>query len=599
MKAGEQDRRLLDLVAQMQKWSRQDWDIQNLDPVIKLMLAAVYAETEDIRDSIDRMGERVADRYYEDFIPRSMTGAMPAITIVEPQLKAINAGEEVYIDENCSFVYKNDAGKLSLTYIPVFRSRMVNFKVTCCLTSRYFSSPRGVTKLDMQTEKPNVLWLGLQVPPDLDSVFGITMLLRKTGGIMPERIYVGDSRKELSFANMDRIEDIELLEPFDSQQISGTYFSFFQKWKESLLNLPDASLLYFTDTIKDRDLFKTKAYPHVFQYCLTSDDMDAIPEKTLWLRLVFSPDYTVPDGIETRFNCIPVANVEVNQVMLTSASPMAKLQKTPDTFFLGTLNTSNKDRDQGFATEGKEYLIRDFDTACYHDGDLYRDVRNLYHHFVQDYYAFLDYNRVKDGELIRKLREIINKIGKSVGSQNARYQFDSGTYAMKNLEYSEKNTTTKVLYLTTKGGVGNLPQEGELLEVKRCPAMDKTVSVIVSATCGRDKATVDERYELLRYYTMTGDRLYTKMDIDAYLRKEILAVFGNEESKRINTRITVEGTGGTKGLQRGLYIDVLFKDKQNYDKAVSAYFASKMQQGIVSRSCLSMPVVVSLVNLDQ
>lgn len=595
----EKDAKNMDLLAQIRKWSEKDWDAQNMDPVVQMMLAAVYSETQKIRDSIDRMGESVADRYYEDFIPRSMTGAMPAVTVVEPVLKTQKDDEETVIDENSSFVFKDDASKLSLTYVPVFRSRIAPFRICCRMTANYFLSPKGVIKLDMRAEKPNVLWLGLQVPSDLDSVAGIPVLLKKNGGISPERIYLGDTHQELAFADMDRMEEIEMLEPFDAQQVSGKYFSFFQNWKNWLTAMPDSSLFYFTDPAKDRDTFKCKSYPSVFQFCLTSEELDAIPEKTLWLKLVFPEGYTVPDSIDVRFNCIPVANVEVNQVMLTSASPMAKLQKTPDTFFLDVLNTSIKDQSRGFESERKEYLIRDFDTACYHDGDLYRDVRNLYHHFVEDYYAFLDYNGIKDGELIRKLREMINKIGKSVGAQNARYKFDSGTYAMKNLEFSEKNTNTRVSYLTTRGEMGNMPKSGSLMEVRRNPALDKTATVVVSAACGRDKASVDERYELLRYYTMTGDRLYTKMDMDAFLRKEILSAFGGEEAKRISTRITVEGTGGNKGLERGLYVDILFRDKKNFDKAEQSSFAAKMQHGIVTRSCLSMPVKVALVNMDE
>ena len=46
----------------------------------------------------------------------------------------------------------------------------------------------------------------------------------------------------------------------------------------------------------------------------------------------------------------------------------------------------------------EDIVIRDFDAACYNNGDLYRDVRNLYNRFVEDYYAFIEYNGIKDGE---------------------------------------------------------------------------------------------------------------------------------------------------------------------------------------------------------
>ena len=75
----------------------------------------------------------------------------------------------------------------------------------------------------------------------------------------------------------------------------------------------------------------------------------------------------------------------------------------------------------------EEFVIRDFDAHCYHHGDLYRDIRNLYNHFIEDYYAFIEYNGLKDGQDIKRLKELVNKIAKSVGEKNDKFKYDSGT----------------------------------------------------------------------------------------------------------------------------------------------------------------------------
>ena len=124
------------------------------------------------------------------------------------------------------------------------------------------------------------------------------------------------------------------------------------------------------------------------------------------------------------------------------------------------------------------------------------------------------------------------------------------------------------------------------------------MTVVASGMAGADKATADERYELLRYYALTNDRLYTKMDIEAFLRKEIMTAFGKSEFKRIFIRINIEGTGGPTSLQRGLYIDIEFKDKKNYEKAVLGSFDKLMKQKIGGKSCISMPIIIELTNLE-
>ena len=137
------------------------------------------------------------------------------------------------------------------------------------------------------------------------------------------------------------------------------------------------------------------------------------------------------------------------------------------------------------------------------------------------------------------------------------------------------------------------------MENRKHPALEKDLRVVVSACCGKDKMSADERYEQMRYFTLTKDRLFTKMDIDAFLRKEIMSEFGAGEFSRIDIRISVQGAGGAESLRRGLYIDVMFKDKKNYNRATEESFAARMQQKITNKACISMPVTVSLVNLEQ
>lgn len=592
------EKKLDALLDRARSWTGEDFSVKTMDPVAKLMLAAVLNESQTIKDSLDGLGERVADFYLEDFIPRNRVGAIPALAVVAPVFKQQKMAEGTFIESGAFFTYKISQAKQPLSYIPIFRTYALPVNELYWLAGSGYHVKDSTSHVNMTKEKGNVLWLGINSDAEIDCMKGLSLLFKGTGGVSPVRITVGNTGRELSFASMDRMSEIEMVEPFDAQQASECMFSCLKEWRETLLDMQEISLVYLTDPVRDRDLFKPKPYPSVFQFCLMSEELDAIKANTVWLKIEFPEDYQLPEECEVIVNAFPVANVEVNQVILTQASPVAKLQKQDDSFFLSVLETSNQARQEGFDLERDEFIIRDFDANCYHDGDLYRDVRNLYHHFVEDYYAFQGYNGIKDGELLKQLREAFNKIGKSVGSQNEKFKYDSGTYAMKNINNASKSAATKVSYLTTKGRLGNAPRVGDKLENKRHPALDKDVRVVVSACCGRDKMTADERYEQMRYFTLTGDRLYTKMDIDAYLRKEIMSEFGEEEFSRIDIKISVQGAGGAETLRRGVYVDILFKDKKNYNRAQEASFAVRMKQRINNKACLSMPVIVELVNLE-
>lgn len=593
----ELEKQLKETIDVLRQASIEEVNLDQMDPVAKMMLVALMHEGQKIRDYIDSTPQKIVERYCTDFIPYEKVGAVPAIALLKPNFKLRKDAEIGTVGAGASFTYKTGANKQSLNYIPLFETTLVPHSDIYLLTRNRMTYGLGTYPISMDVS--NHLWVGIVSKVEIECLQGLSLLIQGTRGIMPEHIVVGMDNKRLDFSTMREMEHIQMVEPFDAQQASGQYFAFINTWKECLLNMEDAGLVYITDPVQNRDMFKPKAYPRIFQQWLEDDDLDRFNPATLWLQLIFPEGYVVPETCEVSINVLPAVNVDVNSLMLTQASPIAKLQKQDDSFFLNVLETSTSAYQQGFGKKEDEIIIRDFDASCYHNGDLYRDIRTLYNRFIDDYYAFIEYNGIKDGEGLRRLREAINRLGKNVGESNEKFKFDSGTYVMRNMSQENQSTSTKVSFMTTMGYLGNTPKAGDLMESKKLPTMEQKVPVVVSAMGGADKASVDARYELLRYYALTNDRLYTRMDIDAFLRKEIMLEFGKDEFHRIFTRISIQGAGGDKFLQRGLYIDIEFKDRKNYEHAVKKSFDTLMRQRIKNLSCIAMPIIITLKNLEE
>lgn len=591
----ELEKRINEAMANLQQMAVDDFDYQHLDPVAKMMLVALVAEAQKIQDYIDGTTERIVERYCADFIPRQKVEATPAICLLNPVLKPMRDESLINVGSGVSFAYKMEGLKQPINYIPIFKTALLPHKGLFLLTQQLMRN--GERQFNIRLDKPNCLWVGIQTEVELDNLRGLSMLIRGTQGVMPEHICTIDDQ-ELEFASMLEMENIEMAEPFDAQQASGQMFSFVQSWKENLLNMDNTALLYITDSVEDRDMFKPRAYPRQFQQWLVNEVLDCFDPETIWLRLEFPEGYTVPGYCQVVLNALPVTNIDINSLTLTQAQPMQKLQKLDNSFFLRILETSAASNRQGFGMMGEEIIVRDFEASCYDNGALYRDVRNLYNHFIDDYYAFVDYNGIKDGEALKQLRETINKLGKSVGAQNAKYSFDSGTYVMKNMSQAQGSLSTRVTYITTLGRIGNAPRAGEMLDNRRLPGVEQKVEVLVSGMGGSDKATPDERYEQLRYFSLTNDRLYTRMDVDAFLRKEVISEFGKEEFRRIFIKTSIGGAGTDSGLRRGLYVDIEFKDRKNYQHAESIGYDNLIRQKIINKSCIALPIVVTLKNLE-
>lgn len=565
------------------------------DPVSKLMLTAILHQTQKIRDEISRLPSKVIDRICSYYIPKNKLDAIPALCFVQASLKNRKGMEPHSLNDGNFFNFKIDS-KINLTYFPLYRNLILPVNDINLLTPKFLSFKGSRSELNLS--KRGQVWLGLEVPSEIETLESFSIFIKGTDGILPKKIYIENDMRELTFTTADNLSVIPMMEPFDSQQMSPSSLETLSNWKNILSDTESGRLLYITDTFVDRDAFKCKPFPKTFQQLLESNDLDRFENNILWLLLDFGNEYDIPESFDVIPNVFPVVNVNINSVSLTQSSPIAKLTKNDGSYFLNVVETSLPAQKQGFNTIDEDVKIRDFDVSCYNPYSLYRDVRYLYNRFIDDYHAFIEYNGLKDGELVRSLRELVNRIGKSVISSFDNNKFDEGTYAMRSIRATGHATTIKVTYLTTFGHLGNTPKIGSIMENKKDAALDKDVKVVVSATGGVDKAGVDLRYEMLRYYTLTSDRLYTRMDIDAFLRMQLLKEFGKEEIKRISFDIEIHGAGNAVKLTRGLYIGIRFKDTKNYKKSIEMALDRKLQQIIKDKSCISMPIKVSLFNIE-
>lgn len=571
-------------------------ETQLQDPVARLMLVALTQQTQKILDEINSVPQKVVQKLATYFLPREKMKASPALCLVAPSLKSRKGIEPHLIAEDTFFTFKGDK-KQPLTYFPLFKNLIL--PVTGISEVKEKVLLLDNERIPLNFSRKGQLWIGLELPVEIETLENVSFLIKNSGGLVPRKIFAGADEIELAFASASDISAIPMAEPFDSQQVSPDSLEVMRHWQKLMANNDAGRLIYITDKRKDRDAFKFKGYPKIFRQLLEETELKKLSEKPLlWLRFDFGHEVNLSQDIEVIPNVMPVVNVNVNTVTLNSSSPISRLDKEEDSYFLWVLDTSLQSRKQGFPGIEEEVVIRDFDTEVYNSDRLFRDIRNLYNKFVDDYHVFIDYHSLKDGELLKNLRELVNRLGKSLNTSDIKNAYEEGTYAMRSISLLGKTNPVKVSYLTTRGKAGNLPKTGELMENKKDAAIEKDVKIVGNATGGTDRPGHEQEYEMLRYYTLTSDRLFTKMDIDAFLRMELLKEFGKEEMKRISFTISIEGAASEKKLVRGLYIDIRFKDSKNYRKAVEEGLAINLRRKIMDKSCLSMPVTVTLIEGD-
>lgn len=299
-------------VEYLKEISNDKLDFRLMDPIAKMMLVSLLHESQKIKDYVDGIEERIIERFCEDFIPRREIEAMPALSVIEVKFKPKKDSETTIIGNNASFVYKIGDSKNQINYIPIFNTLCIPYQ------NLYILNPQklcvGDKVYDIIMDKPNCIWIGINTKVEIDSLKGLSLIIEGTNGILPEHIFVGSEDYELEYSDMTKMENIEMVEPFDSQQSSGQFFSIIENWKDTLTNMVNQSLIFITDETKDRDVFKQRAYPKIFEKWVEEDGLNSFDESTIWLKLEFQNDYIIPENISIKINVMPITNIDITML---------------------------------------------------------------------------------------------------------------------------------------------------------------------------------------------------------------------------------------------------------------------------------------------
>ena len=147
--------------------SAQPIDFSQMDPVAKMMLVALVCESQKVQDYAAGATERIVERFCTDSIPRQKVEAMPAVTLLRPDMQPGGGATTVNVGSGAEFTYKAPDGKTSLNYIPLFNTLMLPHQGLYLLNRRLLRD--GINQIDISMDKPNCAWVGIKTNCEVNS----------------------------------------------------------------------------------------------------------------------------------------------------------------------------------------------------------------------------------------------------------------------------------------------------------------------------------------------------------------------------------------------------------------------------------------------
>lgn len=489
-------------VAELQRALEQDEQRISLsDPVAKMMLVAMAHQSCEIERKMDQTVARLSEQFCDQVLQRSNLQAQPAVSVVN-----IGNGREYapyYIDENDTFTYK----AVKCNFRPIFRSRIVPGRIVACFMNNMLlqpnSTPLQATWSDNRHK--DEIWLAFDATGEVNTL---------------EDAMIAFSHPLPSDMLMAEVGDVQIpmsLVMEDTPRTLNSNFMLMEFWKKSLVYY-GLWLYRFGKCSNKRTLHRGEIPAWIMDSYAQEIIEPFVGNRYLWIRIKASKGISLPLNTAILLNSIPVVNYDIQDVKLSYSEPIQRLENDKtSTFFLDVVQNQE---------QAQEFFIRDFDVCQYDNERIREDITNLYHHYVNDYFAFVDSNSLHDGATLRSLRQSMMMVYDSLDeyrSGNTRPY--GGAYAIRN---PRNNQQPMVLtYFTTNGERGNLLRRGGRLISTNAAVGD--VEALIDATGGRNKIRdIKTRKELAKHLVNSNDRLFTKIDLLQYCRMEFMRAFGEE-----------------------------------------------------------------------
>lgn len=514
--------------------------ISMADPVAKMMLVALAHEAEGIEKKIDSTIHRLSEKFVNKVLTNNVLKPQPAVSLLK-----INNGKEYtsyMIDEKVAFTSKTT----KCNYRPLIPTRIVPGTLVAYYANGFLHFPYGDT-VGIQhgnTVHQNELWLAYDAAGELDSLSDLIIAVNHP--LTDASNLVGNVGK--------RTFDLRPVMD-ETLYVIGDDVMLMEYWKRNLV-FHRLWMYRFLDDKSDMPLV-TSSMPDWLYDMYDAETLARLTSgRLIWIRVTNGGKLDIPQDSHIEFNCVPVANFDINSVKLSYTEPIKPLDnpKNGSQFYSVIHDADTVD----------EYFVRDFDVEQYDDARIADDIKNLYRHYNEDYFAFIDNNSLTDGIVLRNLRMSMLQVTDALADAEKKAKPYSGSYMIRTPR--NNNMPIAVSYISTQGSRGNALKAGEML-TSSYAATGEVISLI-DAQSGRDKitGTIGKR-ELARLIVNSDSRIYTEMDLIQYSKVELIRALGDDALRHCEIKLSHHVFCKDNHLEKAIVVTLIFSSDRYYDIA--------------------------------
>ena len=587
-------------------WDLKDSDLEEFDPLVSLLLGANAVEFEKIYREVALSQSNMLDKLSSLLLPDVYTGPKPAHAIVHAQ--AVEPHDFVTPETQfyCTHTVKNIASPTPQSSDFYF-SPIGNFPISSGEVKYLFSGntlsemkkvvnkePVAYVNAGIVPEK-NHLWLGLEMPAELESIKNLSFFITWKGEIEKHKYY--SHLRYAEWYQNDQLIETEQGVPFSKDLKESLLKSF--SVSQALEAEVNEHYYYAYTTVAGHAAPVQQLYPEEFSRYFTQESLAHIKKPCVWFKVVFTSPLpqSALEKLYCHLNCVPCVNRRLNVQIHKLSQPFNIIPLQTEDYLLDVYRVEGYEgtvyNNLPFSSEGNKasgtYSIRQGDVRRFSSQNAKDAIAQLLILLREESAAFTALDDSFLTEDIRQLNQFIARLEQKFASVN--HYGEPRAYVMLNPAPEEK--TVKIKFWTTQASAANqVPIDSSLALYEGSSIQSDRILFITSTTDGREKPDEQERLKKFRYALLSRERIISIDDVKNFCWAEL----GDQIQQVVVKRGVLQSKNSKQGLLR--ILEVVCTKSAGSRKTPEEWerICSRIEQDLSAKSIANSRYRVSVVN---
>lgn len=560
------------------------WGVQNvdnLDPIIKLLIEALANQIYDLSNDFNNIEIRLLEKIAHLLTPDILNASRPAHMI----LKAKPIETKSVITKMNGFYYDdpvfNVKNIMNACFYPVDTFSLIRGEVQSVICGRnIYSLGDKMTKelVARSIERTELfernIWIGLDLDADIKTIKNLSFYFnflntQKANEYLHLLSFTNWECNGMPVTIKDRIYTVtedekdrnSLMAKYDLSGISD----------ESILNFYHYHFITIHDEIRISTLQKERIPAEVQD--LFRGDVDEFMKKPLiWIKITFPPNFNedILDNIVVAINAFPVVNkrLKEKQAKTNGLTSVVSLNTAADEYFL-SIHSLTDSRDHHYEqlpfqeagrTKAGTYSIKRGGIERFDSRDAKEYISNLIDLLREEGAAFSLIGKGFLSELIQQIDSTTTIIDQKLKEINENREVPS--YLI--IDSEEKGETLYVNYWVTNCDLANDIKAGAFFKAYNETFVESdSVFSLTTSIGGRKVPKSNNVLDRYKYILTSRDRIYTHADVVNFCYSEFGDIISDVEVKK--------GVQVSPRPKEGLVrtIDIFIRLKQNYEHLIT------------------------------